>query len=141
MNKFVIAFLMAAFFSPKVPAAECSKADADAAENTVDHLKTWSSVYDNYVRYQQCDEGSISEGNSEAVIRLLVDHWNELPTFKALAKQNPAFEDWVLSHIDATLSVADLQKATDIAKTQCPSPDAELCAKISAAAFHASEEN
>ncbi|MRS92062.1 hypothetical protein GJV04_18755 [Enterobacteriaceae bacterium RIT714] len=141
MIKSAIVLLMIAFISPFVQAGECAKPEADAAEMTVDNLKTWASVYDNYVRYQQCDEGSIGEGHSEAIIRLLVDHWNELPTLEALAKQHPPFADWVLSHIDSTLNADDLEKAANTAQSQCPLSDAGLCQKIAAAALHAVAEN
>lgn len=60
-------------------AKDCSPADEEAADMATDYLTNWQAVRDSYARYRQCDDGSIAEGNSEAVVRLLVDKWNTIP--------------------------------------------------------------
>ncbi|AZP31611.1 MULTISPECIES: hypothetical protein [Cronobacter] len=134
MKKAALFFLLAIVVCPLAQSRECSKEKAEAAENAVDNLKTWKAVYESYRRYSSCDEGSIGEGYSEAIIRLLADRWSELPALDALGKRSASFERWVLSHIDSTLGSDDLQKVSDIAKTQCPSGHTALCEKIAAAA-------
>lgn len=141
MNKSLLFCLVFTFFCPVTQASECTKEKAQAAENAVDHLNSWAAVYDSYVRYSSCDEGSSGEGQSEAVIRLLADQWRTLPALDTLVKRQPAFEQWVLSHIDSTLDSDDLQKTEDNAKMQCPSGHAALCKKIAAAASEAINES
>ncbi|EPC7253985.1 hypothetical protein ACR2R9_003944 [Cronobacter sakazakii] len=134
MKKAALFFLLAIVVCPLAQSRECSKEKAEAAENAVDNLKTWAAVYESYRNYLPCDEGSIGEGYSEAIIRLLADRWSELPALDALGKRSASFEGWVLSHIDSTLGSDDLQKVSDTAKTQCPSGHTALCEKIAAAA-------
>ena len=122
-------------------ANECTIKDAEAAEQAADHLTSWQAMNDNYTRYYQCDEGSIAEGNSEAVIRLLVDKWEALPKLNVLTRKNAAFEAWVLSHIDSTLDSGDLQTAVDLATSQCPASESALCQKIVKAAQAAIHES
>ncbi|EQA5670497.1 hypothetical protein ACX4ED_001779 [Cronobacter malonaticus] len=137
MKKASLFFLLAFFVCPLTQGSECSKEKAEAAENAVDNLKTWAAVYESYRHYSSCDEGSIGEGYSEAIIRLLVDRWSELPALDALGKRNASFERWVISHIDSTLGSDDLQKVSDTAKTRCPSGHTALCEKIAVAASKA----
>lgn len=124
-----------------VMAKDCSPSDAEAADLAVDHLNNWHEVYENVNQYSQCDDGSIAEGNSEAVIRLLVDKWNTLPELNTLVKKKPAFGEWVLNHVDSTLDSDDLQKAAHLATSQCPTTATMLCQQIVRAATQAAEDN
>ncbi|EKY3199696.1 hypothetical protein RBA29_003382 [Cronobacter turicensis] len=137
MKKAALFFLLAVFVCPLTQASECTQEKAEAAENAVDSLKTWAETYESYMRYSSCDEGGIGEGYSEVIIRLLVDHWSELPALDALGKRNASFGRWVISHIDSTLSSDDLQKVSDTARMQCPSGHVALCEKIAVAASKA----
>lgn len=140
--KSVILLLVVTFLSvSNALAGECTIKDADAAEQAVDHLTSWQVMNDNFTRFHQCDEGSIAEGNSEAVIRLLVDKWETLPKLSVLTRQNAAFETWVLSHIDSTLDAGDLQTTVDLATSQCPASESALCQKIVKAAQAAIHES
>ena len=140
--KSVILLLAVTFLSvSNALADECTIKDAEAAEQAVDHLTSWQVMNDNFTRFHQCDEGSIAEGNSEAVIRLLVDKWEALPKLSVLTRQNTAFETWVLSHIDSTLDSGDLQTAVDLATSQCPASESALCQKIVKAAQAAIHES
>lgn len=140
--KYVILLLIVTFLSvSNALAGECTIKDADAAEQAIDHLTNWQAMNDNFIRFHQCDEGSIAEGNSEAVIRLLVDKWEALPKLSMLIRQNAAFETWVLSHIDSTLNSGDLQAAVNLATTQCPASESALCQKIVKAAQAAIHES
>lgn len=128
-------------FAGSIQAKDCSPTDAEAADEAVDHLTTWQDVSENFTHYGQCDDGDIAEGNAEAVIRLLVDKWKTLPELNSLIQKNPIFGEWVLNHIDSTLDSNDLQKAADLAITQCPVSSIVLCQKIATAAKLAIEDN
>ena len=141
MDKTVLFLIGTLLLSSHALADECTIKDVEAAEQAVDHLTSWQAMNDNFTRFHQCDEGSIAEGNSEAVIRLLVDKWEALPKLSVLTRQNTAFETWVLSHIDSTLDSGDLQTAADLATSQCPASESALCQKIVKAAQAAIHES
>jgi len=121
-------------------AKDCSPADEEAADMATDYLTNWQAVRDSYARYRQCDDGSIAEGNSEAVVRLLVDKWNTIPELVALTKQNADFESWVLKHIDTTVNGEDLESIERNAKENCGDNRKKICSKISSAASQALQE-
>ncbi|WP_222889524.1 hypothetical protein [Enterobacter sp. C2] len=141
MNKIMLFLMGTLLLSSNALAEVCIPKDAEAAEQAVDHLTSWQVMNDNFTRFHQCDEGSIAEGNSEAVIRLLVDKWETLPKLSVLTRQNAAFETWVLSHIDSTLDSGDLQTTVNLATSQCPASESTLCRKIVKAAQAAIHES
>ncbi len=141
MNKNILFLIGTLLLSSNASAEVCIPKDAEAAEQAVDHLTSWQVMNDNFTRFHQCDEGSIAEGNSEAVIRLLVDKWETLPKLSVLTRQNATFETWVLSHIDSTLDSGDLQTTVDLATSQCPASESTLCRKIVKAAQAAIHES
>ena len=121
-------------------AKDCSPADEEAADMATDHLTSWQAVRDNYARYSQCDDGSIAEGNSEAVVRLLVDKWSTIPELDALTKQNASFEAWVLKHINTTADGEDLATIERNAKENCGDGSKKICAKVGDVAKQALQE-
>lgn len=141
MGKFMLFLIGALLSSSNALAGVCIPKDAEAAEQAVDHLTSWQAMNDNFIRFHQCDEGSIAEGNSEAVIRLLVDKWEALPKLSMLTRQNTAFETWVLNHINSTLDSGDLQTTVNLATSQCPASESALCKKIVNAAQAAIHES
>lgn len=120
-------------------AKACSPKDAEAADAAVDDLDSWTKLEQAFRKYGHCDDGSIAEGNSEAVARLLVDHWTMLPLLAALVKRDPAFKRFVLRHIDATLDTDDLDRLVAFASTQCPAGSAPLCSELRKSAVLASK--
>lgn len=116
----------------------CSEREATAADAMVDHLDSWSQVNVAFTKYGHCDDGEIAEGNSEAIARLLVDHWETLPQLDALIRHNPRLKPFVLRHIDTTLDTGDLAKIGTLAASACPAGMANLCRDLSTAAARAS---
>ena len=117
----------------------CSQRDATAADAMVDHLDNWSDVDITFTRYGHCDDGEIAEGNSEAIARLLVDHWQALPQLGALIRHNPSLEGFVLRHIDTTLDTDDLSKIATLAASSCPAGMGPLCRNLATAASRAKQ--
>jgi len=109
------------------------------ADAELDGLDTWSKIRTAFQRYGQCDDGSIAEGNSEAVARLLVDQWTTLPTLAALVRRDRGLEGFVLRHIDTTLDPDDLERIKMLASSRCPAGIESLCSALSAAATRASK--
>ena len=55
----------------------CTLEESRKAESETDHLRDWTSVHRSYVRFSHCDDGSIAEGYSDAVGKLLADQWDQ----------------------------------------------------------------
>jgi hypothetical protein len=117
----------------------CSPKDAEAADAAVDGLDSWAKVEWSFKKYGHCDDGSIAEGNSGAVARLLVDHWATLPLLAERVKRDQALKKFILRHIDSTLDTDDLSRIGELASTQCPSGSAPLCRQLSQAAARGSK--
>jgi len=108
----------------------CTSAEAKRAEVQSEKLRSWRALYRSYQQYQQCDDGAISEGYSESVARILVDHWSSLPRLADLAKKDPGFQQFVLKHVDATDDIDDLNRVKKNAETQCPPGLKAICAEL-----------
>lgn len=123
-----------------IPAAygkSCTPEQAEAADELIDHLDSWEKVDNARKKFGDCDDGSIAEGNSEAVARLLVDHWNTLPKLAELIRHDPPLKQFVLRHIDSTLDTADLRKIMKLATSSCSKNLARLCADLKVSAERA----
>ncbi|WP_245982611.1 hypothetical protein [Trinickia fusca] len=117
----------------------CTESAANAADAMVDQLDSWDKVNITFTKYGHCDDGEIAEGNSEAIARLLVDHWQTLPQLGALIKRNPPLKAFVLRHIDTTLDTGDLDKITTLSTSSCPAGMGALCRELASAASHAEQ--
>lgn len=131
-----ISLLAAESAAAETHAAKCSASQAEAADAAVDTLNSWEAVAAFRTKFAQCDDGSIAEGSSEAVARLLVDHWDTLPELSHLIAKTPALRSFVLRHINSTLDTGDLNKIKQNA-ANCPSGIQSLCKGIAKAAAEA----
>ena len=122
---------------PLVQGAICSPKDAEAADAMVDTLDSWTQVDHTFMKFKQCDDGSIAEGNAEAIARLLVDKWDTLPLLEKLIKKNPALKGFVLQHINTTLDTNDLEKIKENASSHCLKNLDSLCGELNKAAVEA----
>jgi hypothetical protein len=129
MKAFCVAFLLAFTVATAVQARTCTPNDAEAADAAVDHLDSWADIDSTFRMFGHCDDGSIAEGNSEGIARLLVDKWQTLPHLAALIKRHPPLKAYVLRHVDTTLDTDDLTRIAELAATVCPSNTKPLCAQ------------
>ena len=113
----------------------CTPQEAEAADAMIDHLDSWTKVDSAFKRFRYCDDGSIAEGNSEAVARLLVDQWNALPVLAGLIKRNPPLKRFVLRHIDTTLNTDDLEKIKELSSSSCRKDLVLLCSDLKKASI------
>jgi len=117
-----------------IPAAAqngpCTKSEAIQADHEIDSLKDWDSIYRAYQKFSQCDDGSIAEGYSDAVGRLLGDDWKHFDRLIALAKADKRFQSFVLRHVDETVPADTSAKISRNARTRCPSGAKSLCRLI-----------
>jgi hypothetical protein len=109
-------------------ARHCSQEEAIRAEMATDQLKTWQSVYRFYKQYSHCDDGSIGEGISDAVAKLLANRWDHFSDFVKLASDDKEFGRFVVRHVDETIDWShDAPKINENARQHCPSNSAVLC--------------
>jgi hypothetical protein len=106
----------------------CSRDETIRAEIATDKLKTLDSVYRFYTQFSRCDDGSIGEGISDAVAKLLANRWDRFREFVKLACNDKAFEKFVLRHVDETIDwTHDAARIHENATRHCPSNSARLC--------------
>lgn len=110
--------------------AGCTVAQAKRAEDQIDRLHTWDSLYKWYKAYRHCDDGGIAEGISEDVGRMLAHHWSTLPNLDQLARQDAGFKRFVIRHVDATLGDDDLQNIRENAILNCPRGLHDICGEL-----------
>jgi hypothetical protein len=112
----------------------CTEAEAARAEKEVDSLRTWDEIYHSYRKFSQCDDGAIGEGYSDAVGNLLANGWGRLPRLVTITKRDKSFEQFVLKHIDESLTDDTLLKISKHARSECPASAKRLCGVIADAA-------
>lgn len=108
----------------------CTRAQAQKAEAEVDRLKTWHAIYLSFTRYANCDDGAIAEGYSESVAQLLANQWQDLEELEKLTSKNREFYDFVLGHIDESISADESRSIGQNARSHCPASGKMLCQSI-----------
>jgi hypothetical protein len=129
--KTLLVCALGCFFTGGVATSQsrrCSQDEAIRAETATDKLKTWNSVYGFYKQFSHCDDGSIGEGISDAVAKLLANGWQSFGDFVQLASKDKAFESFVIRHVDETIDWNhDAPKIHQNARIHCPSNAVALC--------------
>ena len=121
----------------RADARACSDKEALAAEQEASTLRDWSALYRSYKKFSHCDDGGISEGYSYSVAWLLTKRWDEFGKLLELTKQSSPFEDFVVSHVNETMSQADAERLRrNLAK--CPSSGKRLCLRLRSALISSS---
>ena len=130
-NQFLSAAILFWIVFPAVAASDkrpCSDEDAKVADQYVGTMKTWRSVYNFYEKFSQCDDGGMAEGVSDAVAKLLANHWDFVGDFVKLGSKDKGFEDFVLRHVDETIDWGrDAPRIHESAKLHCPVNSLRLC--------------
>jgi len=112
--------------------AACSQQTIDKLEEESDTIRDWPKLHDFYHRYGTCgvDDAEVTEGVSESVVRIFIDHWDSLPAADSLFKRDPAFESFALAGLNVTDLTEDLNHIDRLASQQCQTNLHPLCAKI-----------
>ena len=56
----------------------CNRALEMKAQDRIDHLDTWSAIYEASRRLAACDDGSVGEGFSDSIVHHLASDWTSL---------------------------------------------------------------
>jgi len=115
----------------------CTADEAALALSRSQHVRDPEALQRFYRRFGHCDDGAVAEGASEAVARLLVDHWGEIAALDRLTRSDAGFGRFVFRHIDATLDTENLRRIIHQARHACPPADRRFCVLIERAAIAA----
>lgn len=129
----IIAALTVLFYAGQECNAQppaCPDVISVAAAVSEDHLKNWNDLYQLSRRYRGCDTGALAEGYTDFVVRILSLRWDSLDELKKLIAADKTFEDFVLSHIDASADPAHIVMVLTNVKERCPAESAQLCSAI-----------
>jgi hypothetical protein len=118
---------------PKTKSLPCASAESTRAEDKAGALRSWAEVYRWYRTYNRCNNALAGEAYSEAIARLLVDHWESLPSLDRIAAANQGFLHFVLGGINTTLDMKDVGRIRTLAIQQCPTNSHHLCSEIKVA--------
>jgi hypothetical protein len=117
--------------SPRTVSAQPPACDATSAwRQERDHLQSWQQIYDSFKRYSGCDDGILAEENSDAVVRMLADRWDQIPTLRTLVDRDQRFGKFVFMHIDSTTDDHDLDRVVANSLRHCPRGNEPLCDEI-----------
>ncbi len=111
-------------------AQECSREEAEAAENRVSTLNSWQSTYDTFQEFGHCDDGAIAEGFSDRIVHLLATQWDSFPQVHQLIVRDPSFQSFFLRHINSSADISELDSIVRNASQQCPESAELLCKQI-----------
>ena len=106
----------------------CSKADAAAADKSVDMVVGWNQLHKAWRDYRHCDTGPVSESFTDAVLRLTVE-WKNIDALGE-AMKDAQFKAFVVKHLKAPAAQADHNAIYSRAKASCPANHAALCAEL-----------
>ena len=115
----------------------CTPDESTLALNQSQGLHDAGSLHRFYRRFAHCDDGAVGGGASEAVARLLVDHWDSVGALDRLGRSDVGFGRFVVRHIDATADAADLRTIVQRAHRDCPPANRNFCTLIERAAMAA----
>jgi len=117
-----------------VHAHGCTSTLEKAAESASESSRSWPSIFSAYQHYKQCDDGAIAEGFSDNIVHLLASNWGKLNQAKRIIARQPAFQAFIILHIDATADTNELQSIQRYATHSCPPSATGLCRQIAGAA-------
>lgn len=121
-----------ALLSGEVEAAPvCSAEETVNARTAARAARDWDALYEAFHRFGHCTAAIDSEAFSQSIGHLLAAGWSELHELEYLAEANHAFREFVVEHIDATISTPDLRRIVDHVET-CPGHARPICREIAA---------
>ena len=130
------AFVLAMLCGSAQAAVVCSAEEAGNARVAASEARDWETVYDLFNRFGHCTAASVAEAFSLSIGRLLASRWDELHDLEHFAEANRGFREFVVEHIDVTISTSDLQRIVDHVET-CLEYARPICREISARSRYA----
>ena len=88
--------------------------------------RNWSGLHRLFKKFGQCDDQEIADGTSYYIGELFLKQWAHLDVLNRLVAADKPFGEFVLRHINATLSDGELKAILDLSKSHCPVGESEL---------------
>jgi hypothetical protein len=111
----------------------CTKADAAAAEKSIDRVSTWPQLHKAWQDYRHCDKNSIEELYTDALLRLMVD-WKNVEALAGTMEKDAQYKEFVYAHLRSPAAKDDLDAVYSRAKASCPKGQEAFCAELAEAA-------
>ncbi len=134
MHKITCYFVILIFITTNPIWGSCSKIESIQAEVQASTLRTWNEIHISFTRYSFCDDGAIAEGYSESISQMLANHWDQLNELDIHVKKDAKFYDFIIKHIDQTISDDVRSKILENAQKRCQPKYLFLCKKITSRA-------
>lgn len=115
--------------APAFAQKTCSKADSAAAEKAMDKVVSWASLYKTYSDYRHCDTGSVNDGFTDAMLRLMVD-WKHMDQLAGNVAKDAEYKAWLHKHLLSPMAKDDLESVYSRAKKSCPAAQQDFCAEL-----------
>jgi hypothetical protein len=107
----------------------CTKADAGAAEKSIDKVNNWEQLKRAYDDYHHCDSvQSVADIYTDAILRLAVD-WKRVQVFADTMK-DPQYRAFVYAHIKSPAAKDDREAVYSRAKASCPRGLDDFCSGL-----------
>lgn len=106
----------------------CGKAEAAAAEKSVDNVVNWAQLQKAWRDYRHCDADQVSENFTDAVLRLAVE-WKNVDALGE-AMKDPQFKAFLVKHLKKPSAQADHESIYSRAKASCPAHHAAMCEEL-----------
>lgn len=101
----------------------------------------WLSLWSHWRAFVACDDGAVAAAYSDAVVVLFSRDWSNFHSFYTIVKRDPDFKRWVIQHIDASTSTADLKQVVkNTYDCGVDQQNLSLCKSIRLAALAALDE-
>jgi hypothetical protein len=108
----------------------CSGDESIRARRDAARLKDWQGVLTSFRQFGICDSGRVAEEYSYAISRLLAHDWDHVGVLLELASSDPAFQQFVLRHINENFPEEEAQSIIRNAREHCPEDGKWLCKAI-----------
>jgi len=103
---------------------------AKTAEEQASTIQSWKALRDFFHEFGECDDGAISEGFSDSVVRLLISDWSHVSSLQEMVDTDRDFGSFVLRHIDDLMSPSQLNSIGELASRSCPKDARRICKDI-----------
>jgi hypothetical protein len=108
----------------------CSERKAESAQRETAQLDDWDAIYRAFKRFAACDDGLVAEQYSDSINHLLAYDWKDLGPFLRLTAADPNFEDFVIRHVNETMTEDEAIRIVKNARSRCPAAAKRLCKSI-----------
>ncbi|QUD89856.1 hypothetical protein [Phenylobacterium montanum] len=132
-----LALLFSVCLAPHRAAAltnTCTNAQDELASGKLGAARSLAEIFDIKKEFPGCAGGGLSEEISDAVVVRLAGHWNQSIVELYQRNADAVFVAFVLQHIDATTSEADLKQVIGHASSSCPVQSKAICGRVKEAA-------